>query len=480
MKLPLLIIALFCVLADTPLFAQNTEIAAADEFLTKYYHYKQVPSVSAGLMKDGKIAWQGSRGFADLENKVPAKPETVYRIASISKIITSAAIIRLASLGRINLDEDILYYLQGIPKKRWRFTVRQVLNHTSGLRTYYGGEFDSKAAFANIDEVMQYLAKDTLMHEPGTKYLYSSLSYTYLAALIEKATGMSFTEYMQKYIFDPAGMTQTRYDMQSQIIPHRAHGYDRGVTRETANAPLADLSIKFPGGGVLSTVEDLLKFGNGLVSGAFFPKNYLDTMMQITRLKNGSTENYGLGLAVWKSEDGKTLIGHAGGGTGFVSQITIQPESKLVAVHLINTRDSNLENPANELMKLLLNEKMQPVKKSIADAMFFETLRHGADSAMVLLDKYKKDSSAVYAIAPAELKPVGKYLSAKGKHFDAAKWFAYAYEVNTSDNQLLLQCADAYAVDNNKGMAIRYYKRFLQAEPGNQTVMEKLKKLEQR
>ncbi|MBI5726451.1 MAG: serine hydrolase [Ignavibacteriales bacterium] len=471
----LLLIITCCYL---PLTNAQPMVMHADDYLTKYFNSKQVPSIAAGLMKDGKIIWRGYKGYADIENKVPAQEQTVYRIASISKTFTSAAIIRLASLNRINLDEDVLYYLQDVPKKRWHFTIRQVLNHTSGLRTYFAGEFDSKVHFNSVKDVLGYLANDSLMHEPGTKYLYSSLSYTFLAAIIEHATGMRFTDYMRKFIFEPAGMTQTLYDLHQQIIPNRARGYERPDTRELQNAPLADLSVKFPGGGALSTVDDLLKFGNALVSGVFFPANYLDTMMQLTKLKDGSVQNYGLGLGVWKDAKNTLMIGHAGGGTGFSTQLSIEPVNKIISVHLINTRDGILGNPANELMKIAMGDKADVPKKSLADALYPETIAHGADSAMVLYANYTKDSSSVYDTGINELKLLGRYLSANSNNFEAAKWYSFATDISPLDAQLLLLCAEAYAADNNKGMAIKFYKRYLNEVPGNAQVIQKLKKME--
>ena len=131
------------------------------------------------------------------------------------------------------------------------------------------------------------------MFEPGTNYLYSSLAYTLLGAAIENVTGMYYTDYMRKNIFERAGMHATQFDFYDEIVKHRARGYVKNNYRENVNAPLADLSIKFPGGGVISTVEDLLIFGNKLLQGELISKAYIDTMTTPIRLKNGQTRSYG-------------------------------------------------------------------------------------------------------------------------------------------------------------------------------------------
>ncbi|MCE1190473.1 MAG: beta-lactamase family protein, partial [Ignavibacteria bacterium] len=250
--------------------AGNGKDSLLHDYLVKYCTYKNIPSIAAGMNVQGNTVWMDATGLADIENNVPATVNSVYRVASVSKVITSVAVMQLVEAGKIKLDEDVRTYIPQYPRKRWKFTIRQVLEHTSGLRTYKDGEFDSKTPFRNSTEVLNYLAADTLMYEPGTKYLYSSLSFNLLASVIESVTGMPFTQYMQKNIFDRADMRQTCYDEVAKIVPNRVAGYDKNGLRAFENAPLADLSIKFPGGGVLSTVPDLLKFGHALLSGKFF------------------------------------------------------------------------------------------------------------------------------------------------------------------------------------------------------------------
>ncbi len=306
-----------------------------NEYLSLYKENKGVPSISAGVARDNKIIWLRAEGYCDLENNVPAISKSIYRIASISKCITAVAVMQLVEKNKLNLDSDVRRYLPYFPKKRWVFTVRQLLNHTSGIRNYRAGEFDNKNFFPDTRYTVDYIAKDSLEFEPGTKYQYTTLGYNLLAAIIESVTGTKFIDYLEENIFIPAGMISTFADYQSEIVQYRARGYEKNDYRQIRNAPLADLSIKFAGGGLISTASDLLLFSMSLLDGKLVKKETLDTMLVPTRLKNGDLRNYGLGFAFGKDKFGEPYISHAGGSTGFTSLLVIYPGHRLAVVHLI-------------------------------------------------------------------------------------------------------------------------------------------------
>ncbi|MGE5436196.1 MAG: serine hydrolase domain-containing protein, partial [Syntrophothermus sp.] len=312
-------------------------------YLTEYYAVNEVPSVTAGIAVNNKILWMDSRGYADIEHQTKSSTSTIYRIASISKSITAVAVMQLVEKGLINLDDDALLYIPYFTHKKYKFTIRQLLSHTSGIRGYRDGEFDSKDFYPTIKDAVLKLNNDPLEYEPGTKYLYSSLAYNLLAAIIENVTRQSFVDYVTYNIFVPAGMNSTFADAQKSLIFNRARGYEKNIKREFENAALADLSIKIPGGGFISTVEDLLRFGMALMHGTLIKKSTLDKILEPTILKNGEIKKYGLGFAIEKDEEGKTFFCHYGGGTGFVSQFLFYPNENIAAVHLINVKNGIFE-----------------------------------------------------------------------------------------------------------------------------------------
>jgi serine beta-lactamase-like protein LACTB, mitochondrial len=452
----------------------NTDL---DDYLTAYYHTKQVPSVSAGIAKNGKITWLGARGYADIENMVPATPKTVYRIASISKSITAVAIMQLVEAGKINLDADVKRYIPYLPSYRWRFTTRQLLNHTSGVRDYRPGEFDSKNYYRSTRSVVEYIAKDSLAYEPGTQYRYSTIAYNLLAAIIENVSGLTFSEYLERNIFIPSGMLSTHVELQQDIVLNRAHGYSRDEYRKIRNAPLADLSIKHPGGGIISTSEDLLNFAINLMQGKLLSPSTIDTMLTPTRLKNGSIINYGLGFGFGTDLKGRKFYSHSGGGTGFSSYILIYPSEKLATVDLINVRDRNLDNPAETLAFIMHKDKYVMPRKSFADYLVNITRSNNVDSAIYAIKKITPKTSEEYVTSPDELILFGNDLINMGRNVDGIKFFKYFLTVYPKNTSGYIGLGDAYQKDGNIGLAINSYRLALRLDPFNDYADKMIKKL---
>ncbi|MHB1686152.1 MAG: serine hydrolase [Ignavibacteriaceae bacterium] len=448
-----------------------------DRYVYEYQKDKDAPSISAGISIRGKTFWLEAQGYADVENHVPVNTKTIYRIASISKIITAVAVMQLVEKHKINLDEDARKYIPYFPKKRWKFTVRQILQHTAGLRNYKEGEFDYKIYFQSTKEAVALIANDSLKFKPGTKFLYTTLGYNLLAAIIENVSGMSFPDYLEKYIFEPAKMYSTKVEYQSDIIPNRAHGYERNGYRELINAPLADLSVKFAGGGLISDSEDLLKFANNLLNGKLIKRYTLDTMLVSTRLKNGQTLDSGLGFEVNKDESGRFYFGHLGGGTGFVSLLIIYPEYYLAAVDLININDRDLGKPALDLASIILNNEYIRPKKSLADRMFQVILSSNVESAFLVYRKIKSDSSTFYNTDRRQFDLLGYDLMSIKRFSDAIKIFNFIATENLKDKSGLIGMGDAYFYSGDKKSGLSNYQKALKIEPNNKYAIDMIKKI---
>lgn len=449
-----------------------------NNFLYEYKINKDIPSISAGVSIDGKITWLNAIGISDIENNVPAKTNTLYRIASISKSITAVAIMQLVEQNKINLDEDARKYLPYFPPKKWKFTVRQILNHTAGIRNYRYGEFHSTQSFKSIKDAIRVVMDDSLQYEPGTKYLYTTLGYNLLAGIIETVSGLTFDEYLSKNIFQPAGMINTYLEFQPKIIFNKARGYNKNNFRKFENAQLADLSIKFPGGGMISTAEDLLKFAQNLLNAKLIKSSSLDSMLVPTITKNRDTINYGLGFSFGIDQKGRKFFGHAGSGTGFSGELLIYPDKLLAVVHLINLRDRNLDNPSRSLVSIILDNVKEKPKKSLADRLinlFFET---SIDSTIVKLEQLVADSSAIFKIDDEELVTFGYDLISTGNFIDAIQYFKHLITKKDNVARYYIGLADAYLEDGNKGLARKNFKLARTLDPKNKYVNNMINKLE--
>ena len=451
-----------------------------DKYIADYRLLKNVPSISAGVLSNGKIFWLGAAGYSDLENHITANPKTIYRIASISKPITAVAVMQLVEKGKIKLDEDALKYIPYFPKKKWKFTVRQLLNHTSGIRNYKTAEeFNSKEHYNTVKEAVNIMMDDPLSFQPGTKFQYTTLGYNLLAAIIEEESGMDYNSYLKKHIFEPAGMNSTYAEIQKNIVFNRAHGYEKDEYRELENAPLADLSIKYAGGGLISTPEDLLKFANSLISGTLIKPASVDTMLAPTKLINGSIISYGLGFSTNITGNREGFFSHAGNGTGFSSFFVVFPKSASAAVSLINLKDRDIEDPAIQLASISMRKKYDSVKISLADTLLHLTLRTNIDSAVAFYHNSQKDTNNLFRNNKEELLLFGSDLLHINKPVQAIRFFKVLNAEYPSEPRIISTLAAAYYNDGNKGLALRNFRKVLQITPKDkyaQRMVELLKK----
>lgn len=294
------------------------------------------PAMSVAVVTGDALAWEGASGLTDVENQVAARPDSVYRIASISKPIAATAVMQLVERGRVSLDDPIRTYVPFFPDKGGlTLTVRHVMTHTSGIRHYKSGEMESMTRFGSIEDAAAVFENDPLLFTPGTKYSYSTYAYNLLAAVVESASGLSYESYLKEHIFGPAGMTKTRLERAEEIVPNRAHQYVKGGGA-VHNAHYADLSVKWAGGGIISTAGDLARFHIALDEGKLLKPETLRQMYTPAKLADGSSTEYGLGWMISTDSAGRTWIAHSGGATGGTTYLLRNPSSKVAVAILCN------------------------------------------------------------------------------------------------------------------------------------------------
>lgn len=315
---------------------------------------QSIPALSVAVATENELRWSAGYGMADLENFVPAKAFTVYRLASISKPITATALLQLVERGSVDLDAPVQQYLPGFPLKEWPVTPRLLLSHLGGIRHYKGAEdFGSTRHYASVTEALRVFQDDELKHEPGTKYLYSTYGYNVLGAIVESVSGVRFIEYLREHIFGPARMKRIRDDNHMAIIPNRARGYVKDSEDRLRNCGLADTSNKIPGGGLAGTAEDLVTFAIALNRGKLLRKETVRRMFARAATRDGQPLPYGQGVVVGEWQ-GRRRISHGGGQQGTSTLLQLYPESG-VALGIM----CNLEGA-----------KLAPLSEQIAAALF--------------------------------------------------------------------------------------------------------------
>ncbi len=312
------------------------------------------PGATVAVMINGELVWSEGFGLADIEQAVPAAPHTVFRIGSVSKPLTAAALGRLVEQGRLDLDREVQRYVPSFPVKRYPVTVRQLAGHLAGIRHYRQGEFANQRHYQTVNEGLAMFSGDSLLFEPGTRYQYSSYGWNLLSAVVEGASGMPFLTYMRDSVFQLAGLAQTYPEFADSIIPHRADFYAWvEPPGRMLNAPYVDNSYKWAGGGFLSTSEDLARFGDAILTHRLLRPETVALLWTSQQTRDGKPTGYGLGWSIVTEPGGRRRVGHTGGAMGGTASLQIYPEERLVIAMLVNS-DRTFTRDAPRLAALFL------------------------------------------------------------------------------------------------------------------------------
>ncbi len=288
-------------------------IATTDAEMAKLRDDQGLPALQVAVLVEGKIVFSQAYGFADIEHREAATAETQFRIASISKAITGTVLARLAAREEIELDQPLYEYVPDLPEHWKDITARHLASHTSGIRHYRGLEVYSTRNFKSLSEALAIFRDDKLRFEPGLQREYSTYGFTLLGVAMEFMTDTSFMDLVRKEILEPLEMTHTEIDDGNNA--GLATGYLLDNTHTAHIAPPTDTSYKVPGGGLVSTAEDLVKFAWAVIEPDPIEPEALALLREKTTTADGKTHNYGLGWNVG-GEPGNLRLSHGGSQPG--------------------------------------------------------------------------------------------------------------------------------------------------------------------
>jgi serine beta-lactamase-like protein LACTB, mitochondrial len=314
-------------------------VTRARELVQKEVDAQRLPGLSIAVVVKDQLVWSEGFGFADLESASRATGSTIYRIGSISKPIVATALMQLVERGRVDLDADIRTYVAEWPQKPWPVTVRHLLTHTSGIRHYRGDEFLSVTRYTDLAGPLATFKNDPLLFQPGTKLSYSTHGFNLVANIVERAGGLSIAEYMRLRVYEPAWMNNTGLEDWNAIQKGRARWYETKDSR-WINTPYVDLSNKYAGGGLTSTVEDLARLHIAYARGVVLKPETIRLMYTNQRLADGSTNTFGLS---WVARTVTTSAGrsvrevsHSGGSVGANSLLVRYPNEGFAVAAIAN------------------------------------------------------------------------------------------------------------------------------------------------
>ena len=321
------------------------------------------------VARDGEVLLDRGYGFANREWSVPNDGDTKFRLGSVTKQFTAVAIMLLNERGLVDLDAPVKTYLQDAPDAWDGVTVRHLLTHTAGVPNFT--DFDdygaSKTLPATMDSLIGRFRDRPLDFQPGEGWSYSNSGYILLTAIVEKASGKSYAEFVAETLFQPLGMADSGYDSHAAVLPRRASGY-APTARGIVNADYIDMSIPQGAGALYSTTRDLLKWEQGLFGGRLL------TPASLALLTTPVRNQYAFGLAVTQA-GGNTTIAHSGGIEGFNTHMAWDPDRRMTVIVLGNLNGPGSDQVAGSLMALARGETVTLASERQAVAVAPEVLR---------------------------------------------------------------------------------------------------------
>ena len=376
------------------LLAVTAQADPIDDYVALQMRRQHLPGVSLAVVQDGRVVKQQAYGFADLEQKVPVTPDTVFEIGSITKQFVAAALMTLVEQGAIDLDQPASRYLSDLPPAWHEVTVRQLLTHTSGIPDFeeilgYGAYRTPTTA----QQLIAVAAAKPMDFAPGTQWHYSNTGYYLLGLIIEKVSGAPYLSLIEKSILAPAGMKRTRSSVPTEVIAGRASGYaledDRLVNRDAIQPTAVGAA-----GDLVSTTGDLVQWNAMLdAQSVLTTESYAQTWTNHA-LADGSPSGYGFGWFV-SPVRGHRVQEHSGGTAGFSADILRLPDDRVTVIVLTNSYNANpaglASHIATQFVPSLVYTTMPDTKPSLTRKLF-DYYSHRLDREV-----YARDLTAEFA-----------------------------------------------------------------------------------
>ena len=338
--------------------AQNSRtelLQRIDQAAAELMERQQIPGLSLAVQQGDDLVVAKGYGWADVENRVPATEHTVYRIGSVTKQFTAAALLELSEQGKVSLDHGIERYVPDYPLNGLKVTVRQLLNHTNGIVGYTEmPSFWEKARLdLSHDEMVALFSAEPFDFEPGERFQYSNSGYFLAGMIVETASGMSYADFLQEQFFEPLGLLETHYLSERPIVPGRASGYEIDPSGELVNDDMLSMDLPYAAGSLGSSVLDLLRWQRSLVENSVITSTSYRQMTTPGRLVNGVPIDYGLGVFVGEL-NGRRRIEHGGGINGFRAQLSYYPDDRVTIAVLTNLGSASPEVLETRLARLVI------------------------------------------------------------------------------------------------------------------------------
>jgi CubicO group peptidase (beta-lactamase class C family) len=445
------------------------KVSQIDALVQQYHDLRQFNG-SVLVAESGKVIYKKGFGYANIEWEVPNKPNTRFRVGSVTKQFTAALVLQLVEQGKLSLDGAITDYLPEYPKTTGdRITIHHLLTHSSGIPNYTSfPDFFPEMSRDRYEpeEFISVFSERDLDFEPGTEWSYSNSGYFLLGVIIERVTGEPYEAVLREQLLEPLGLRDTGYDHYTEVLERRAAGYEVTFTGYENTAYL-DTSLPYSAGSLYSTVEDMYLWDQILYSDRLFDDPKTKDLMLTPHI-----QSYGYGLVIRRMPiggegDSVQVIEHGGGINGFIAGFRRLVDDRHLIV-LMDNSSSSVGALQRGITNILYGHPAQPPTRSIARQMRETIEQRNLEAGIRQYHELKASEPDAYDFGEAELNGLGYYLLEQGEQEQAIAIFklnveAYPKAFNTYDS-----LGEAYMKAGDRESAIENYRKSLELNPRNE------------
>jgi CubicO group peptidase (beta-lactamase class C family) len=455
-----------------------------DDYIQDVMKKFDIPGIAIAVTKDSESIYINTFGVKNVVTKEKLQPEHIFHMASVSKPFVATAIVQLIEQGKINLDEPLTAYLPyfRLDDERYKdITIRQMLNHTSGMPDVNDYEWDKPQYDEGAAErYVRSLKKEKLIAAPGERYQYSNMAYNVLGDVIAKVSGKPFEDYMKDSILNPLGMKESNflYEHTKKELRTSPHIWNSGVVVSDVypyNRPHA------PSGTLNSNVIEMIKWAeanlnHGELNGTRILNEQSCNLLWQPSVHLSERTSIGLGW-VLSEHRGFSTISHSGDDLGYSSDLKLIPEKKIGIIMASNYMSTPISSLLEGTADILLGFEPEVPKKSVS--LYFRRImeKDGIEAAKDAYHKWYKESKDEYSFGPQEFNSLGYKYIRNNEMNNAMIVFLFNVELYPDNSNVYDSLAEAHMINGDIKLAIDYYKKSLELNPDNTNAIEMLKKL---
>ncbi|MGX5732263.1 serine hydrolase [Pseudoxanthomonas beigongshangi] len=468
-----------------PASAVMTAPAGLEDYLREKMARRRIPGMQVAVVRDGRIVFSGSYGKANLQDDIAVTPDTVFSINSATKTFTGVAILQLAEAGKLSLDAPVSRYLHGLPQAWQPITIRQLLNHTSGLpdilvppRAQGTGSLVGEGGEDEAWKTVQTLPMD---FPTGTAYRYNQTNYVLLGRIIDSLGGMPFTRFISERQFVPAGMRHAGFGDSRDVTPHRAQPYRYpGGATTLATGELQHAFDEFPlmlrtGAGINASADEVANWIIALQDGRLLTRDSLRELWAPGRFNDGRATSWASGWPRIEREDHPAVAGIGGRRSAFF----VYPQDRLAVVVLTNLAGANPEEFIDEIAGFYLpdfNIANGGALPRAVKALRRGLIARGWEQGMAVVAELKRQDPA-FELREDDLNAWGYRLVQDGRAKEGLAVLQLNTELFPASGNTFDTLAEAQAMTGDRDAAIRNYRISLERDPDNRNAVDRLRAL---